>query len=827
MSEVTIKIDGKEVNAVAGESVLNVARANGIYIPAICFLTRTSPSMACKLCMVEADGKRVYACNAKVKAGMNVVVDTPEIIADRKKIMEVYCVNHPLQCGVCDKSGECELQDNTMFQEVAEQMQAVQDTKRHISIWGSLKYDGALCIMCKRCTTVCSEMVGDNALTTMARGGESIDEELYNKDTMGKDPFGIWKAINKNLIDKNIKNPDSRENPCTDCGECAAVCPTGAMIPKDFQYTSNAWELESVPTTCSHCSVGCHIYYEVKHADIGNNERKIYRTKNDFNFQSNCGAGRFGYDFENRARRDENGFNKGLNAFKEAKTINFSSVITNEEALILQKLKEKHGYKLVNKEAKNYQNFLSEFSKTSGETLYSGSSADLHASNFFVSLGSSIKSDSPVLRYSLNNAIKMNKGAAIYFHPILDPLIDSMQKNILSVNHPAGKEEAVVYYLIDRFSDPEQLPNDIKTYLDTFKEEKIVTVEETVKEKVTKEDGTEEVITKTVSKEVTKVVNKLYDEMGVYITDAMEADIEKLIAKKDKYSLIVGEDVITHPRAKNIARLIGLLQRTSIFKVLIVPPKTNSLGVSLICDLDDSEEGYTVGYNADGDFRLTSSGASSENELDMPALNQQEGTFTNASKRVVTINPAVEYKGFTLAHFAKKLGLEFEYTVDFTSELPTAKGYQALDFDSLKNEFDVDGNENRGYVLEASSSEFSDEVETINHIEEIKGTLVYRCNPIKQFNEFTAKSTILASDPIPNGGWADNLYGSEEFLVANGLEDGDKVKVTSDRGEEELTVLKGDKIDGKIALVPNFLGTKLFTETDYRFKNVKIERVDI
>ncbi len=826
MSEVTIKIDKKEIKAVEGESVLNVARANGIYIPAICFLKRTSASMACKLCMVEADGKRVYSCNAKVKEGMDIVTHTEEIEHDRRKIMEAYCVNHPLQCGVCDKSGECELQDNTMFQQVYEQFQAVQDTPRHISIWGSVKYDGALCIMCKRCITVCKEMVGDDALTTMARGGAEIDEEKYNKETMGKDPFGIWKAINKNLIDKKIPNPDSRENPCTDCGECAAVCPTGAMITKDFQYTSNAWELESIPSTCAHCSVGCHLYYEVKYESIGNNEKKIYRTKNDFHFQSICGAGRFGYDFENRARKDERTFKKAIEAFKEAKTIAFSSLITNEEALILQKLKEKYGYKLVNNEAKNYQNFLHEFSKTSGNSLYTGSVDELVSSNFFVSIGTSLKSDSPVLRYSLNNAVKMNKGAAIYFHPILDPLIDAMQKNILSVNHPAGKEEAVVYYLLDMFANKEALPQEIVSYLDSFKSETTETVEEVVKEKVTNKEGEEEVVEKTITKDVKKIVNRLYEEMGVYITDDKEKEIEKLIAKKDKYSLIVGEDVITHPRSKNIARLLGILEKTSLFKVVIVPPKTNSLGVALICDLDDSKEGYCVGYNAEGDFRLTASGATKENELDMPALNQQEGTFVNVSRRVVPLNPALDYKGFTLGDIANKLEIIFEYTVDLTEELPQEKGFKPICFDELGSGFEVSGFENRGYQIQPIETKTSESVEKIAHIDDIRGTVVYRCNPIKQFSAYTAKSTILASDPIPNGGWADNIYASEEFLVANKLSDGERVRLSSDGVQEELIVLKGEKIDGKIALVPNFLGSKLFSDTDYRFKDVTIERVD-
>ncbi len=92
-----------------------------LFIPAICYLTRCSPTLACRICLVEADGKQVYACNAKVKDGMEITVDTPNILKERRAIMEVYDVNHPLQCGVCDQSGECELQNYTLELEVDSQ----------------------------------------------------------------------------------------------------------------------------------------------------------------------------------------------------------------------------------------------------------------------------------------------------------------------------------------------------------------------------------------------------------------------------------------------------------------------------------------------------------------------------------------------------------------------------------------------------------------------------------------------------------------------------------------------------------------------------------
>jgi len=122
--------------------------------------------------------------------------------------------------------------------------------------------------------------------------------------------------------------------------------------------------------------------------------------------------------------------------------------------------------------------------------------------------------------------------------------------------------------------------------------------------------------------------------------------------KKESFALIVGEDLYFHKRAKNIANLIVALENYSPVKVAMVPPKTNSLGVALICDLDDEANGYTVGYNALGDFRLSALG---DGDLDIPALNQQEGTFTNMNKRVLPTNVALDYDGYVLNDIVQEL----------------------------------------------------------------------------------------------------------------------------------------------------------------------------
>lgn len=349
--EITIHIDGVEVKAEEGEYVIDVARRNDIFIPAICYLTRCSPTLACRLCIIDANEKRAYACNAKAKDGMQVVTQSEELNIERKKIMEIYDVNHPLECGVCDQSGECELQNYTLEYEVNSQSQAIKDTHKVATNFSEfIHYDPALCIVCERCVTVCKDLIGDSALKTIKRGAEELDSKY--KEELPKDAHAMWNKMNKSLIGISSGN---KQLDCSDCGECISVCPVGALVPREFQYTSNAWELKSIPASCTHCSSGCHIYYEVKQSFIDDPTPKIYRVKNEFHYNSLCGAGRFGFDFENKIEtKNIDVFNKAINAFKMVDTIIFSSYITNEEAYILQTLKKRLGYKLINNDALKY-----------------------------------------------------------------------------------------------------------------------------------------------------------------------------------------------------------------------------------------------------------------------------------------------------------------------------------------------------------------------------------------------------------------------------------------------------------------------------------------
>ncbi|RLA83223.1 MAG: NADH-quinone oxidoreductase subunit G [Epsilonproteobacteria bacterium] len=819
MSTVNIKIDGKEFAVKEGEFILNAARANDVFIPAICYLTRCSPTLACRICLVEADGKQVYACNAKVKDGMEITVDTPNILEERRAIMEVYDVNHPLQCGVCDKSGECELQNYTLELGVDSQSYMIPDTKRETKNWSSvLHYDAGLCIVCERCVTVCKDMIGDAAITTTKRGGEVLSKDY--KNTMPKDAYSMWNKLQKSVI---APSNGTESTDCSDCGECAAVCPVGALVSRDFQYTSNAWDLKRIPAVSAHSSDGFQVYYEVKPTSIEDRSEKIFRVTNEWNYVSLDGAARFAYDFENRdVSRDKVAFKNAVEALKKAKTIRFNSVITNEEALMLQTLKEKMGVKLYNPEVRAFQKFLGYYQKASGNRFYTTDTDTLmKKSDFVISLGAALRNDSPGLKYAFNNVQKLNKGAGLYFHTISDKLISSFGKNVDSFIHKVGLEEAALYLVLDLFVDKDKLPEDVKEYIASFKSSKTKTIKEKVMKSVTEtvtdeESGEEKEVTKKVpemvEKEITVEVNGLVDLLGGD-SEKFEDAFAKMMKKKESFSMMIGEDFYYHEKAENLAKLIALVEELSGIDVVMTPPKSNALGVALICDLDDNAEGYTVGYNENGDFKLSALG---DGDLDMPAMNQQEGTLTNMSKRVVPTNAALEYGGYELNDLISVLIDGKKETINWTIELPTDKGYEAIQFDDLKNGYDNNGVENRGYLLKTLKSEVEQpSVEKFDESLALEGEVVYRCNPARQFSDFTDKAHEIFE---PFG-----LYASS----AKAKELGEKVEIVFENASITVDVIVDDKMEGNITKLSDFKSAKdiysLFGES--RYKTVTMRKV--
>ena len=795
-----ITIDGKACECDEGEYILQVARRCGVFIPALCYLSGGTPTLACRLCMVEADGKRVYSCNAKAKDGMVVYSRSPEIDAEREAITQVYCINHPMACGVCDQSGECELQNLAHLMRTNAQSYAIRDTAREVQDWGYLSYDPSLCIVCERCITAAKDRLGVDAFKLVPRGGDAPSKE--QKDAMPKDAYAVWNKLQKSLIARVNENDD-----CVNYGESAAVCPTGALVESAFKYVSNAWELRQIPASNPHSSDCELLYYEVKRRGIGDPRERIYRVSSDINFSVLHAGARFGWDFSNeRASKNEAVFNRIVRGIEdgEIKNIKFNSFITNEEARILELLRQKFKLALINDEALAYQKFLCEFSKLSGTKFYNADSQTIKNSDFIVVCGTFLRSDAPNLGYAVNSACKLNKASGIYFHPFCDEGIKGFSKNFIHQPHAAGLEAQILLWILQKFGH--DLPGWLDEKLAAEFEISRATVKQNLDEKsvdlqnpensteangaenvasesgaensASADGGTENSAKNSVQNSENPAESKISNFARTLGLD--EQKVDELLAKKESFSLIIGEDFIRTPNSATLARLAGLVQRYTPLKVLVVPPRTNSLGVALICEISaQMSAGETLGYNEAGDISF----GVLEADLDAPSLVQQEGTFTNYDKRVVPTNAALDYGGYELNDIACALGVCAEHAISYTPSL--GADFEQVKFDDLENFYDNGGANHRGYELRNEKFTASEEDFEISPSAPLRAgegeILIYEANPLHQFNKFSGASSAL--------GEAGALYLSPSIAESLGVSAGDVVKIyqADDAGHNEKT----------------------------------------
>ncbi|NEW60077.1 ferredoxin, partial [Sulfurovum sp. bin170] len=550
--------------------------------------------------------------------------------------------------------------------------------------------------------------------------------------------------------------------------------PVGALVNTDFKYTTNAWELQKIPAACMHCGGGCQMTYEVK------NDR-IYRVTNDFEHVTLCDSGRHAFDYANiNVTKDKKAFADAIEAFESAKSIIFNSSISNEEAMILQRLKEKHGYKLISPSAKSYQDFLGAYSLITGTSLYGGDLKKISESQAVIVLGTKINDDSSQVKYHINMASKWHRARVAYMHPMEDIELDTIVTQF--IKYEVGSEEGVSALLVDTLLKDTPLPDNIRAILDDLD------------------------------------IGNLSAESNIG-EEELES-LAKSLRKKRGFSLVVGSDLYAHPQATNIAKLLALLEKYAGFNVVFVPPEGNTLGVSLICELDSVTESPTVGYNAKADFTLSALGDAKESSdgLDMPSFTQQEGTTTTINKRVVPSNVAVTYGGYTLNDIANALGLNAEYTIDYTEQLPTEKGFSSVKFDDLPNHFDAVGNEFRGYLLTPTIVEVDEQIEEPEEMEEFDGAVVYNCNSNTIYTPIN-----FVRQPEEKKGL---LVGSQQFAIATKLKDGDRVVFTLD-GVEFSRLFKIDtSMKGTVALNPTYdIGLSATLLSSYRFSRLEFKKV--
>ena len=271
---VNFTIDGHQLTSPPGTLVINAAKQAGIEIPAFCYYDGLALQAACRMCLVEVEKtpKLQVACTLPVAEGMVVHTDSEMVRKSRKGMLEFLLTNHPLDCPVCDKGGECELQD-MVFRYGAGESRFI-ETKIHVDEkqWSPVVfYDAPRCILCYRCVRICGEGLGVNALGIVNRGASA--EIAPNRG-------------------------DHLE--CDECGACIDICPVGALTSGTYRYKTRPWEMEHVGTICTHCSNGCKTTLGIRNGEI---IRANNRDRSGINGEFLCIKGRYAFDFNESTER--------------------------------------------------------------------------------------------------------------------------------------------------------------------------------------------------------------------------------------------------------------------------------------------------------------------------------------------------------------------------------------------------------------------------------------------------------------------------------------------------------------------------------------------
>ncbi len=265
---IELKINGKNMKVEPGSTILQAAKQNDIYIPNLCYDKRLRPYGGCRLCVVEVEGqKRLFAaCSTPAENGMVVHTETPKLHKARKLVLELLLIHHPLDCPICDKAGECQLQDLSFRYGPSESRFVGERKHEPESIAAPLvERNPNRCILCGKCVRVCYDHQGVGAINLLGRGFKSKISPAFEE-----------------TLD------------CEFCGQCIDACPVGALGSKPYRYRSRVWFMDEKAIACPYCGCGCTTNLSLRDGRIIRARGKQGVGINDGDL---CSRGRFGFDY--------------------------------------------------------------------------------------------------------------------------------------------------------------------------------------------------------------------------------------------------------------------------------------------------------------------------------------------------------------------------------------------------------------------------------------------------------------------------------------------------------------------------------------------------
>lgn len=447
METVKITINGQEVEAPKGELLIEAAEMAGVYLPRFCHFRGLTPQASCRMCVVRVDNPKIpklqTACTVPISEGMVVTTESEEVEAVRASMIEFLLANHPVDCPVCDRAGECELQDQTygFGEDRIRSQYADKETTLEQQISPFIYNDPQRCVTCKRCTRVCEEWMDEFAITAINRGSHTV---------IGA--YGGWVE-------------------CSDCGNCVDVCPTGTLLHVPYKYIARPWDLKQTPTVCNFCSDGCSMLAGSRSEELIRSVARDGRgrTAGGINPDFLCSLGRYPIDFvHSKERIDRPMIRRGehlipttwddalnyiaekLGAIKQQSGGNAIGVVSggrllNEDQFLLKKLADEV---LETKHAEFHHDHdevdLAAFFKHGQPTM--ATQQHVQDGDVILLIGSDPNEENPLTAFSLRWAVRQKSARLLIVNSLPSRL--ERQAN-LAVRVREGSENAILAALLD------------------------------------------------------------------------------------------------------------------------------------------------------------------------------------------------------------------------------------------------------------------------------------------------------------------------------------------------------------------------------------------
>lgn len=398
---VNLTIDDKQVTAPKTATIYEAAKLNGVNIPILCHDKKLKPFGACRMCLVEVEqmkGRQIPACTTPVTEGMIIRTATPDIIKARKMVLELLLLNHPLDCPVCDKAGDCDLQ-NLTYEYKVDSNRFVDEKFHHQIDYNNplIERDMNRCVLCGKCARICDEIVSFGALTFIDRGIET------------KIGCEFEEGLN-----------------CEFCGSCISVCPVGSLLARPFKFKARFWSLTKHKSICGYCGTGCNLTLGVKDNKV---LTTLYDENQGFHKGQLCVRGRFGYQFANGEQRltsplirkngrlIESTWDEALEVvasrLKGGNSVAALATprLTNEELTLFKKLMlENVGSSNFDHSAGYAHSALTEgFTRSFGASASSASILDVQKTDLLLVIKTDAYETHPVIGFEINMGVK-NKG---------------------------------------------------------------------------------------------------------------------------------------------------------------------------------------------------------------------------------------------------------------------------------------------------------------------------------------------------------------------------------------------------------------------------------